>query len=804
MRKTAFLFFAVILFSIFIFTANNSNATIYTINVQSNFFSPTPLNALVGDTIKFQWLSGFHTTTCDPVVLPGTSHPASAADWDSPMNSGSPTFFYIMKVPGTYVYGCQPHWPSMTGTINVGTGYKYWSGSNGGGDGSSWSDPLNWLDGTVPVATDSVKLDNSFYGFTYSVTLPGGIANTQIANIKIYPTLPNLILLTLPATNTSATAGLTVGDGIGSPYDFSISKNGVFINQSGAASGSGVVFINSADSIQLLDSAIWNHNCTRGQAGITNKLSKASNTRLGIFRYDMPTSSFASITFSNITYGSLQLLGVTANAPYPGKKYITTGSSACTVRGNYYVDAFCYDSTVMTNNLNVGGDATIYGKTVFAPITNPRTLNFNGTTLQNIYCAELGAVQTGKVIFNNTAGFVIKNTFSIDSLTMTNGNVATDPTAYLAIGFDVANVGSLTRTGGIVTGRVARWYNSGVTSAALDFPVGNSTTYKKATVAFTTAPANPGYIIMQFVDNGINATDLPIPLTDGAFSLTRRTDSYWLATTSGINGGVTDVSFDGNGQNGITDPANLRVIYSNDGNTFSLQGNHAAGSGTTANRTLVGSYFGRFYLGGNGSVNPLPVELKDFVSTTIKNEVILDWTTGHEHNNNLFEIERANLLPYQDHNSSDLNYIKVGSVPGHGNSNIVQNYKFTDKNSSIGRYAYRLKQIDNNGTHNYYVLGNEVIISNPVSFTVSQNYPNPFNPVTNINYEMPYDGKVKLTVFDNIGREVKTLVNGNVAAGYYKVEFNASSLSSGIYFYRVNATSGTQVYEKVFKMMVVR
>lgn len=92
----------------------------------------------------------------------------------------------------------------------------------------------------------------------------------------------------------------------------------------------------------------------------------------------------------------------------------------------------------------------------------------------------------------------------------------------------------------------------------------------------------------------------------------------------------------------------------------------------------------------------------------------------------------------------------------------------------------------------------------PNKFYLSQNYPNPFNPVTNINYEMPFDGTIKIVVYDNLGREVRTLVSGAVMAGYYKAEFNASSLPSGIYFYRVNAESGGKSYEKVFKMMLVK
>ncbi|CAN5525166.1 hypothetical protein BH10BAC5_BH10BAC5_27860 [soil metagenome] len=800
MKKIFYLFISALLFFC---VFQNSYATKYTITVQSFSFNPDPVNAFVGDTLHFVWVNGNHTTTCDPVILPGTSHPAGALDWDSPMNAGSPTFDYVLTKAGTYTYGCQPHWPTMSATINVTVGYKYWAGSNGGGDGSSWSDPLNWLDGTVPVTTDSVKLDNSFYAFTYVVTLPGGVVNTQVANIKIYPTLPNFIYLTLPSTNTSTSGALILGDGIGSPYDFSISKHGVFNYQTGAGSGTPFQFINSVDSIQLLDSSMWNHNCTVGQTGLANKLSKASNTRTGIFRYDMKTTSFASIQFSNITYGCLQLLGVSAAAPYPGKKYITTGASACNVRGDFYMDASCYDSTTMTNNLNIGGDFYSYGKFVYAPVASPRTIVFNGTTLQNIYCAGSGSLISGKITFNNSAGFMINNPFYSDTVNMTNGNINSIAGAWLGVGYETANSGFLNRTAGIVTGQLERWYLAGTTSAALDFPVGTSTTLKTATCSFSSAPTTAGRIGMKYIDNGDGATDITA-LNDAGFSVTRRSNSYWLLTGTFLTGGLVNLTFDGNGQSGITDPANLRVIWSNDGSIFSLLGVHAAGSGTIGARNNVNNYFSNFYLAGNTATNPLPVELSSFLSTTIKNEVILDWVSSHEQNNSKFEIERANLLPDQSNINNDLKFERAGTVQGNGNSNISHSYRYADHNLSSGRYAYRLKQIDYNGDFRYFLLNNEVTVTLPVSINVSQNYPNPFNPSTKINYEMPFDGAVKITVFDNTGKEIKDLINGNVAAGYYSIDFNAAGLSSGIYFYRVYAAAGPVTYAKVFKMMVVK
>jgi hypothetical protein len=80
----------------------------------------------------------------------------------------------------------------------------------------------------------------------------------------------------------------------------------------------------------------------------------------------------------------------------------------------------------------------------------------------------------------------------------------------------------------------------------------------------------------------------------------------------------------------------------------------------------------------------------------------------------------------------------------------------------------------------------------PTQFILNQNYPNPFNPTTTINYSVPKSGIVKIKVYDLLGREVATIVNENKPAGNYNIEFNASKLTSGIYFYRMEAGSFSQ------------
>jgi len=170
----------------------------------------------------------------------------------------------------------------------------------------------------------------------------------------------------------------------------------------------------------------------------------------------------------------------------------------------------------------------------------------------------------------------------------------------------------------------------------------------------------------------------------------------------------------------------------------------------------------------------VPVELTSFVALTNDNDVILNWQTSTETNNQGFEIQRSN----------DGEFEKVGFVPGHGTTTEFQSYTFIDKYVLAGEYSYRLKQMDYDGTSEYSNLV-EVEVTQPIEYILSQNYPNPFNPSTTIAYSIPKDGLVTLKVYDTLGKEVVTLINEVQMVGTQKITFDASKLSSGVYYYQL-------------------
>ncbi|MCW8960767.1 MAG: T9SS type A sorting domain-containing protein, partial [Ignavibacteriaceae bacterium] len=173
------------------------------------------------------------------------------------------------------------------------------------------------------------------------------------------------------------------------------------------------------------------------------------------------------------------------------------------------------------------------------------------------------------------------------------------------------------------------------------------------------------------------------------------------------------------------------------------------------------------------TVNPVPVELTAFTANANKNSVILNWQTVTETNNSGFEVQR-----------NVGNWERIGFVEGHGTTTEENNYSFVDDNLTTGKYQYRLKQIDFDGSSEYSETISVQVVS-PTEYTLSQNYPNPFNPVTTIKYSIPISGLVRLSVVNTVGEEVETLVNEYKTEGTHEVTFNAENLPSGIYFYKL-------------------
>jgi hypothetical protein len=203
----------------------------------------------------------------------------------------------------------------------------------------------------------------------------------------------------------------------------------------------------------------------------------------------------------------------------------------------------------------------------------------------------------------------------------------------------------------------------------------------------------------------------------------------------------------------------------------------------------------------------VPVELNSFTALANGKEVTLSWSTATELNNQGFEVQRK---------FGSNEFVTIGSVKGQGTTTSPNQYNYVDKLVEPGKYFYRLKQIDFGGKYEYSQTV-EVNWSPFTTYKLEQNYPNPFNPKTTIGFGIPASPNpsdlsrrgttsteggalVTLKVYDVLGNEVRTLINKEMEAGYHSIDFNASELPSGVYFYQLRAGS----FIETRKMVLLR
>ncbi len=212
----------------------------------------------------------------------------------------------------------------------------------------------------------------------------------------------------------------------------------------------------------------------------------------------------------------------------------------------------------------------------------------------------------------------------------------------------------------------------------------------------------------------------------------------------------------------------------------------------------------------------LPVQIASFLASwASSSSVRLQWTTLSETNNFGFEVQR------KDSSAGLFERLPGGFVPGHGTTVVPQEYTFVDQHPLAEGALYRLKQIDLDGSEHLSdpIVAGKLTLARestmPEDFSLEQNYPNPFNPSTTIRFGLPNGSHVTLTVHNTLGQQVALLRDGEQEAGFKEVKFDASGLSSGVYFYRMqvrplesatglDSKSGAGTFTATKKLVVVR
>ena len=560
-------------------------------------------------------------------------------------------------------------------------------------------------------------------------------------------------------------------------------------------------------------------------------LATTQDPTYNAWMYSGPSSTYPEIDgeCSSALYFGTKALTEYVDAAYTSTSYgghfwdydafsiIQDAVDAAAVGATINVAAGTYDGFSVVGKSNL----TLHGAGVGSTIINPTTLITTG--IGHKYDANMAAF-----VFVNTSTNIVINGMTIQSNSVTPG---------IGAGFGNAIVFWNASTGQINNCEIKGMYTiSGMQTGqgiAVDAGSGQTTT-----LALTNT------VINGFQKNGIDAVDGNGSTSNpGTITLTVNGCTITGAgpTSAIAQNGILFWKMGGGSVTGTVENTKFANIW------YSLPSNDACGILAYDIMSIHNSFFDGVQIGVDNEINPVvvidatenwwgnatgpydnktlpntpnynnpsglgsavtpyvayepwntlaPVELSTFTSTTNGRNVQLNWETKTEKNSYKFDIERE---------VSGANWESICSVKAAVLSNSPKQYSFTDKNLQAGKYQYRLKMIDNDGSFEYSKIV-ETEVTSPKNFELSQNYPNPFNPSTRIDYQVPVDAKVILEVYNIAGQKVVELVNQEQSAGYYTVDFGASKLSSGVYIYRIVASDKAtgNNFSSIKKMMLLK
>ncbi|MBE2278970.1 MAG: T9SS type A sorting domain-containing protein [Ignavibacteriaceae bacterium] len=278
-------------------------------------------------------------------------------------------------------------------------------------------------------------------------------------------------------------------------------------------------------------------------------------------------------------------------------------------------------------------------------------------------------------------------------------------------------------------------------------------------------------------------------------------EKYIAVADFGVGGGIIVLSETGTLLNLFPNvQANRGIFKLGNGNYLTTNGQGVYEvNGTTGGlvRTIIAGKSCQYF--GSLTFSVIPVELVSFNAVAEDDKIVLKWLTSTETNNFGFEVQRS---------FDGINFDKIGFVNGYGTTTSPKYYSFEDRIKSNRLVKYRLKQTDFDGSFEFSNIV-EVSAPLPAEYELLQNFPNPFsqngsNSITNIEFYLPEVSNVKLEVFSSTGEKISTLIENEIyAAGKHTVRFNGQSLSSGVYFYRINA-SGNSNFSSLKKMIITK
>jgi hypothetical protein len=245
---------------------------------------------------------------------------------------------------------------------------KRWDGE--GGD-SLWINALNWHPNGIPTNSDIVFLDNQWVRSSYQVYLPDNLIASYAHSIRIHPSALYQIGLIIPSTNTAAPAlSLSALD-----TAIYIGNGGSLLNKSGASAGNS---ISIAGKLKIVNGGKYQHQTLRGNALLIANLAIDTETRKGVFEFNVPGNSAYTISASGRTFGSLVLNGQNSTR----KTYTASGNNKMNIEGDFIINEQAGFSSSLTNTVSIGGDLMVKGRLLMNPASGDtigRNLESNGT-----------------------------------------------------------------------------------------------------------------------------------------------------------------------------------------------------------------------------------------------------------------------------------------------------------------------------------------------------------------------------------------------------------------------------------------
>jgi hypothetical protein len=670
-----------------------------------------------------------------------------------------------------------------TGSIAFANGSTYEHARNSGGIPVS-----TWATGSTCKITGvtnqlPANRNQSYYNLVYNCPGQSGNYNMGFNNVTIGGDITVLSTGTngrwyLCGPLADSTAIVTImGDLIQSAGQ---------VSSNGSGNGGTTIIIHQYGDIIVSNGNFSISRGSQGGTGTTSWYLHGTNFSMTNVTTQNSNPTGAKFIFAGTTQQNLSLNSVTYGTGGTGGfpvevatgAILDVGLSEIAGSGNFTLND---DATLQTSNV-AGLDSTIKTSGTIS-LSTLANYTFNGTTAQ--VTGNLLPTTVDNLTIENPAGVTLVNNIDINAnLNINSGDLHLN-------GFDIwiGSNGTLVETPGNtvtdITGKISASRDliapSGVNVAGLGLMF--SSTENLGTTLITrvhspgTGNGNQGILRKYSID---------FPIYDNDPASFRKGKVVLLATTLRF-------FYDDSELNGIPE-ANLTSFQSYSGANNEWQ--QMGGTVNIANNYVEVANVIDFAFWTLANINaPIPVELTSFTSNLSENGIVLNWSTATEINNSGWNIERKKL-----NENFEQDWERIGFVEGSGNSTTIQNYSFTDNDLTSGKYQYRLKQIDFDGTFNYSDIIEVEINQLPTEFKLHQNYPNPFNPSTTIKFDLPSAAFVSLSIYNSIGEKVATIVNEQLDAGTHSVRFDASSLPSGIYIYRL--TAGNSVFTN--KMLLIK